>query len=277
MPSVFFPLSRKKDPPLELLLICALLGIFAGLVAGMLGVGGGLIIVPVLALLFAGAKFPEARIMQLAVGTSLATIVFTSISSVRAHHRHGAVLWPVFWRLTPGIVIGAWLGAAIADALPSDRLRLFFGWFELYVAVQMALDIRPRPHRRLPGREGMTLAGGIIGLVSAIVGIGGGTLTVPFLVWSNVDMRKAVATSAACGLPIALAGSIGFLVAGWGETDLPAGSFGYVYLPALAAIVVTSVLFAPLGARLAHRLPVKTLKRIFALLLFALAGKMLLR
>jgi len=234
---------------LELLLTCALLGIFAGLVAGLLGVGGGLVIVPVLAMLFAGGGFPEGRIMQLAVGTSLATIVFTSISSVRAHHRHGAVLWPVFRRLTPGIVVGAWLGAAIAGALPSDRLRLFFGLFELYVAIQMALDRAVRGH---PDGAG----------------------------------HPAPAPSAAAGADRHGAGrghhrpGVGHrgdrIVAGWGDADLPAGSVGYLYLPALAAIAVTSVLFAPLGARLAHRLPVKTLKRIFALLLFALAGKMLL-
>lgn len=259
--------------PTALLLWAALLGVFAGLAAGLLGVGGGLVIVPVLAMLFTAAGYDH--VMHLAVGTSLATIVFTSLSSVRAHHRHGAVLWPVFRRLTPGIVIGALAGAAIADRLPGDRLRLVFGLFELWVAVQMSLDIRPAPHRRLPGPVGMGLAGFVIGGVSAIVGIGGGTLTVPFLVWCNVAMRQAVATSAACGLPIAIAGSLGFLVTGWDAPGRPPGSLGYLHLPALGAIVVTSMLAAPWGARLAHRLPARTLKRIFALLLFALAAKML--
>ncbi len=257
----------------ELLLVAAALGVFAGLVAGLLGVGGGLIIVPVLALLFERAGY--GPVMHLAIGTSLATIVFTSIASVRAHHRHGAVRWPVFFRLTPGIVAGALLGAAVADRLPTDALRLFFGLFELFVAVQLTLDLRPKPQRRLPGSLGMGLAGAVIGGVSAIVGIGGGTLTVPFLVWSNVAMREAVATSAACGLPIAVAGAFGFMLAGRDATGLPPGSLGYVHLPSLAAIVATSILFAPLGARLAHRLPARTLKRIFALLLFVLAVRML--
>jgi len=261
------------EVPAEPLLIAALLGVFAGLAAGLLGVGGGLLIVPVLAMLFTGAGYD--KVMHLAVGTSLATIVFTSIASVRAHHRHGAVRWPVFWRLTPGIVLGALAGAAIADRLPGDSLRIVFGLFELWVAVQMSLDLRPAPHRSLPGTAGLILAGSVIGGVSAIVGIGGGTLTVPFLVWCNVAMRQAVATSAACGLPIAVAGSLGFILTGWDAPGRPSLSLGYVHLPTLAAIVVTSMLAAPAGARLAHRLPARTLKRIFALLLFALAAKML--
>ena len=252
------------------------LGAFAGLVAGLLGVGGGLIIVPVLVFIFTGQGMADHLIVHMAVGTSLATIVFTSISSVRAHHQHGAVLWPVFWQLTPGIVIGAWLGALFADALASDQLRRFFGVFELLVAIQMTFNVKPRPHRQLPGRAGMFGAGGVIGAISAIVGIGGGTMTVPFLVWCNVAMRKAVATSSACGLPIAIAGAAGFIVTGWNTIDLPTYSSGYVYWPAFAGIVIASVLFAPVGARLAHRLPAAQLKRIFAILLYILGFRMLL-
>jgi len=253
-----------------------LLGAFAGLVAGLLGVGGGLIIVPVLVFIFTAQGVAPEQVVHLAVGTSLATIVLTSITSVRSHHQHGAVLWPVFRKLTPGIVLGAGLGAAIANYLPAAGLRTFFGLFELYVATQLLLDIKPHPQRRLPGTAGLLGAGGVIGTVSAIVGIGGGTLTVPFLVWCNIAMRKAVATSAACGLPIALAGSLGFVIIGQGEAGLPDWSSGYVYWPAFAGIVVASTLLAPVGARLAHRLPARQLKRVFALLLYVLGVRMLL-
>ncbi len=258
------------------LLIYLSIGAFAGVLAGLLGVGGGLVIVPVLAFVFTGLGFAGDSIMHLAVGTSLATIVLTSISSVRAHHRRGAVLWSVFWRLMPGIVLGAWLGAAIAHSLPSPDLRLVFGVFELVVATQMGFGLKPAPHRGLPAAAGMGLAGGVIGTISAIIGVGGGTLTVPFLAWCNVAMRNAVATSAACGLPIAVAGTVGFVVAGWGEAGLPAWSSGYIYWPAFAGVSVASALFAPLGARLAHSLPTAVLKRLFALLLALLGLRMLL-
>lgn len=251
------------------------LGAFAGVLAGLLGVGGGLVIVPVLAVLFLNAGMSHSVIMHLAIGTSLATIVFTSLSSVWAHHRHGAVRWELFRALVPGILFGALLGSVLADSIPSDKLRIVFGLFELSVALQMGMNLRASPHRSLPGRLGMGGAGGIIGTVSALVGIGGGTMTVPFLQWCNVPMRQAVATSAACGLPIAVAGAIGFIATGWGERALPAGSSGYLYWPAFLGIVVASVLFAPLGARMAHRLPARQLKRFFALFLLFLALRML--
>lgn len=252
------------------------LGMFAGTIAGLLGVGGGLIIVPVLVFIFTANGFPPESIVHLAVGTSLATIIVTSISSARAHHQHGAVLWPVFRQLVPGIVVGTFIGAALADLMNAASLRMFFGGFELIVAVQMALNIKPNPHRQLPGVMGASVAASVIGAISAIVGIGGGTMTVPFLVWCNVTMQKAVATSAAVGLPIAVAGATGFLVSGLNEQNLPNYAVGYLYLPALLGIVVTSMLFAPLGARFAHRLPTAILKKIFALLLAILGINMLL-
>ena len=261
---------------MEAVIIYLLLGAFAGLVAGLLGVGGGLIIVPVLVFIFTDQGMADHLIVHMAIGTSLATIVFTSISSVRAHHQHGAVLWPVFWQLTPGILIGAWLGALFADVLAADQLRRFFGVFELLVAIQMSFNIIPKPHWQLPNRVGMVTAGGVIGAISAVVGIGGGTMTVPFLVWCNVVMRKAVATSSACGLPIAIAGASGFVFTGWNAAGLPAYSSGFVYWPAFIGIVIASILFAPLGARLAHRLPSAQLKRIFAVLLYILGLRMLL-
>ncbi|HRX70636.1 MAG: sulfite exporter TauE/SafE family protein [Gammaproteobacteria bacterium] len=261
---------------LSTLLLYLTLGAFAGVMAGLLGVGGGLIIVPVLAWIFHHQHISDAVIMHLAIGTSLATIVVTSISSVRAHHRHGAVLWPVFWRLTPGIIVGAWVGAAIADALPSAVLSKVFAIFVLTVAAQMGFGAKPAPHRELPGTVGMTAVGGIIGTVSAIVGIGGGSLTVPFLTWCNTVIRQAVATSAACGLPIALAGAFGFVVTGLNAAGLPAWSLGYVYGPALLGITVTSTLSAPLGARLAHTLPTEMLKKVFAVFLAIIGARMLL-
>jgi len=261
------------------LLAYLITGAFAGLIAGLLGVGGGLVIVPVLAFLFVRAGFEPGVVMHLAVGTSLATIVFTSISSVRAHHRHGAVRWPVFWQLTPGIIVGALLGAWLAGFFATDGLRLFFALFEIGVALQLAFGMKPRAHASPGAAAGSAwehgLAGTVIGAVSALVGIGGGTLTVPWLVWRGTPMRNAVAISSACGLPIATAGAVGFILTGWQVDTLPAQSLGYIYLPAFVGIVVTSVLFAPLGARLAHRLPVVVLKRFFAGFLMILGIRML--
>ncbi len=258
------------------LLLYLVLGAFAGVMAGLLGVGGGLIIVPALVWIFRGQGMNDAIIMHLAIGTSLATIVVTSISSVRAHHRRGAVLWPVFWQLTPGIVVGAWLGAAVADALSSLALQKVFALFVLAMSAQMGFGAKPAPHRNLPETIGMIAVGGMIGTVSAIVGIGGGSLTVPFLTWCNVSIRQAVATSAACGLPIALAGSIGFVITGLNTANLPAWSLGYVYGPALVGIALVSMLSAPFGARLAHTLPTEMLKKVFAVFLALIGIKMLL-
>lgn len=261
---------------METLIVYLLVGAFAGTLAGLLGVGGGLVIVPVLALLFQRWGVAGNVLMHLAIGTSLATIVLTAVSSMRAHHRRGAVDWPVFRRLAPGIVAGSLLGAVVADLLPTAALRVFFGVFELAVAAQIGLNLMASPHRRLPGGAGMTVAGVVIGAVSSVVGIGGGTMTVPFLVWCNVGLRRAVATSAATGLPIAVAGAAGFVLTGWDEPNLPPLSTGYLYWPAFAGIAVASLLFAPLGARLAHTLPVHLLRRFFAVFLAILGARMLL-
>ncbi len=258
------------------LIFFLLLGVVAGVLAGLLGVGGGLIIVPVLAWLLPASGVHQDIIMHVALGTSLATIIVTSTSSAWEHHRHQAVLWPVFWRLSPGIVIGAWLGAAIADQLASLWLQRIFGVFELLVAMQMFFGFGASAHRQLPGAMAMAGTGTVIGAVSAIVGIGGGTMTVPFLVWCNVNIRKAVATSAAVGLPIALAGSSGYILVGIGDQRLSSWATGYVYWPAFLAIISTSLLFAPLGAKLAHRMPIPTLKKVFALLLLVLGVRMLI-
>jgi uncharacterized membrane protein YfcA len=250
------------------------LGLVVGFVAGLLGVGGGLIIVPVLIVLLHAQGLAPGMEPQLALGTSLASILFTSLSSVRAHHRHGAVAWPLVRAIAPGIVLGTLLGALLAARMSATVLKLFFVLFLCYAAAQMWLEFRPAPHRGLPGRAGTTLAGGAIGAVSSWVGIGGGTLSVPFMLWHNMPLHRAIATSAAIGFPIAVAGAAGYVLGGRGVAGLPPGSWGFIYLPALAGIVFGSVLTAPLGARTAHRLPVRPLKRIFALLLVTLALRM---
>ena len=250
-------------------------GAAAGLAAGLLGIGGGLIIVPVLAVLFTSQGFNTETLMHFAIGTSLATIVFTSISSALSHHRREAVLWPVVSAMTPGIVLGALVGGVLAKFVSSSGLSHYFGVFEILVAAQLVINHQPKEHRALPGRLMQSFAGGLIGLLSATLGVGGGTLTAPYLIWHRVDIRHAVGTAAACGLPIALAGATGFIVAG---LDIPTNlewASGFVYWPAALAIIATSVLFAPLGARLAHSLPREMLRRVFALFLLLLGLKML--
>lgn len=261
---------------MDVLIIYLLVGAFVGLIAGLLGVGGGLIIVPALVFVFQGQGVDPAVIVHLAIGTSLATIAITSISSMRAHHRHGAVQWTVFRRLVPGIVVGSLLGAVIADFLPTQAMRLWFGIFELLVAAQIGFNLMVAPRGHLPGSVGTNIAGGIIGAVSAALGIGGGTLTTPFMVWCNFSLRQAVATSSACGLPIALAGAAGFVATGWNKSGLPEWSSGYLYWPAFAGIVISSLLFAPLGAKLTHTLPVSVLRRFFAIFLAILGVRMLI-
>jgi uncharacterized membrane protein YfcA len=256
------------------LLTYLLTGALAGLMAGLLGIGGGLVIVPALALLFAGQGFAQGTLMHFAVGTSLATIVLTSVSSLLAHQRRGSVLWPAVRGMAPGIVLGALAGAWLARQVSSPGLALVFGVFEILVALQLLVDRQPAAHRALPGAAGLGIAGGVIGAVSALLGIGGGTLTVPFLLWNRVDIRKAVGTAATCGLPIALAGAVGFLLAGQGSEPAPAWSTGFVYWPAVAGIVLASVPLAPLGARLAHWLPRRLLQLIFAVFLAAVGARM---
>ncbi|SFU10847.1 hypothetical protein SAMN05216264_11219 [Pseudomonas marincola] len=252
------------------------LGAAAGVLAGLFGVGGGIIIVPVLVLSFKAQGLAPEILTHLAIGTSLATIIFTSINSVLEHHRKGAVLWPLFVWMLLGICLGGQLGSMTAALLNGEMLQRIIGVFALVVAVQMSLQLRPNPSRVVPGKVGLTGAGVVIGWASAIFGIGGGTLTVPFLTWRSVPMQKAVATSAACGLPIAVSGAIGFMWNGWNNPQLPEWSAGFIYLPALAGIAISSMFFARVGARLAHRLSPLMLKRLFALLLFSVGVNFLL-
>jgi uncharacterized protein len=250
------------------------LGSFTGFAAGLLGIGGGMLMVPFLTLLFTWRQYPAEQIVKMAIATSLATILFTSISSVRAHHKRGAVLWPVALVLAPGILLGSLIGAQIAGRLPTFWLSMVFAVFVGFSAFQMLLDRKPQPSRELPRGAAMFGVGSAIGVISSIVGAGGGFISVPFMVWSNVKIHNAVATSAALGFPIAAAGTIGYVIAGYSVEGLPEGTLGFVYLPALAAIAAASMLTAPLGARVAHSLDTKPLKRVFASLLFVLAGYM---
>ncbi|MDA7088888.1 sulfite exporter TauE/SafE family protein [Pseudomonas sp. SA3-5] len=258
------------------ILLYLVLGAAAGVLAGLFGVGGGIIIVPVLVFSFAAQGFDPNVLTHLAVGTSLATIVFTSVNSVLEHHRRGAVRWHIFVWMTLGILLGAALGAMTAAAIKGPQLQKIIGVFAILVSLQMALDLRPKAISSVPGKLVLTVAGGVIGWASAIFGIGGGSLNVPFLTWRSVPMQQAVATSAACGLPIAVAGALTFMWLGWDSPQLPQWSLGFVYLPAMAGIAFTSMFFARFGARLAHRLSPRLLKRLFALLLFSVGVNFLI-
>lgn len=249
-------------------------GLVAGILAGLLGIGGGLVIVPMLLFCLSRQAIPSELIMHMALATSMASIVFTSISSFRSHHKRRAVHWHVVRRIVPGILAGTFLGTCLASCLSGNLLKLFFIAFLFYVALQMLLDRKPTPSRDLPGKLGMFGVGGVIGMVSSLVGIGGGTLSVPFLIWCNLTLHHAIGTSAAIGFPIAIAGTFGYIVNGWSVQALPTYSLGYIYLPALLGIVSTSTLTAPLGVHLAHSLPVAKLKKIFAFLLLLVCARM---
>lgn len=257
-------------------LLYMLLGAAAGVLAGLFGVGGGIIIVPVLVFSFTAQGFEPSVLTHLAVGTSLATIIFTSINSVLEHQRKGAVLWPVFIWMTLGILLGAGLGSLTAAAIQGPLLQKIIGVFAIVIAVQMGLELKPKASRMVPGKAGLTAAGGVIGWASAIFGIGGGSLTVPFLTWRSVPMQQAVATSSACGLPIAATSALSFMLIGWDNPQLPPWSLGFVYLPAMLGIALTSMFFARFGARLAHKLSPRLLKRLFALLLLAVGVNFLI-
>lgn len=254
------------------------LGVVTGFLAGLLGVGGGMMMVPFLTLILSHRGVDSGMAVKMAIATSMATILFTSLSSVRAHHRLGAVRWDLLRGLAPGIVLGGLVGGAGIFALVKGQgLALFFAVFIGYSALQMFRDKKPKPSRQMPGVAGQTAVGGAIGLVSGLVGAGGAFMSVPFMTWCNVPIRHAVGTSAALGFPIALANTAGYVVAGWSVPPALPGAFGYLYLPALAVIAAASVTMAPLGARTAQRMDTKKLKRVFGVLLLALAATMLHR
>lgn len=264
--------------PLEPLLIAelALLGLGTGFLAGLLGIGGGMLMVPFITLILNGRGVAPDLAVKMAIATSMATIIFTSISSVRAHHKRGAVRWDIVKRLAPGIVLGAIVASmGVFALLKGSWLALFFALFVGFSATQMLLDKKPKPTRTMPGTAGQIGAGGAIGFLSGLVGAGGGFVSVPFMTWCNVPIHNAVATSAALGFPIALANAAGYVVSGQDVANLPANSVGYIYVPALVVIACASVLMAPLGVRAAHALPIASLKRVFAGILYLLAAYML--
>ena len=250
-----------------------LLGAFAGLLAGLFGIGGGLIIVPVLVVSFRAMGFEPEIITHLALGTSLPTMIFTGLSTLRTHQQAGAVDWVMIRRLGAGMLIGAWLGGMTANLLTASTLNTIIACFCWIMALQMGLNLKPKAERHLPGPLGTGIAGTLIGWLSALFGIGGGSLTVPYLSWNSVPMRQAIAASAACSIPIAVAGSLSYLYAGWGHSDLPQWSVGFIYLPALLGIVLTSTQFARVGAKLTHRMPAKRLKQAFAVLMVLVGSK----
>ncbi|NYT35490.1 sulfite exporter TauE/SafE family protein [Allopusillimonas soli] len=252
------------------------LGLASGFLAGLLGIGGGMFMVPIITFLLSGAGVGDNVAVKIAIATSMAVIVFTSISSVRAHHKRGAVRWDIVAKLAPGIIIGSLIGSVgVFSVLKGVYLAIFFGIFVAFSATQMFLNKKPSPSREMPGTAGQLAAGGIIGFLSGLVGAGGGFISVPFMTWCNIAIHTAVATSAGLGFPIAVSNVLGYVISGSSATGLPPGSFGYIWLPALGCIAVGSVLTAPLGAKAAHRLPVGTLKRVFACLLYVLAVYML--
>jgi uncharacterized membrane protein YfcA len=260
----------------QIILELALLGLSTGFLAGLLGIGGGMLLGPFLTIILSARSVSADLAVKMAIATSMATIIFTSISSVQAHHRRGAVRWDIVKGLAPGILIGGAIASAgVFALLKGTALAILFALFVGLSATQMFLDKKPRPSRQLPGYRGQLAAGSAIGFMSGLVGAGGAFISVPFMVAHNVAIINAVATSAALGFPIALANTVGYVISGASLPNLPAHSLGYVWLPALGVIACCSVLTAPLGAKMAHKLPVAKLKKVFALILYSLAAYML--
>jgi len=253
-------------------------GAFAGLLSGVFGVGGGIVLVPILSFLFMGLHFPETHLMHMVLGTSLATIILTSISSARAHRLKNNVNSTLVIKMAPSVIVGTLLGTLLASQLHSVWLKIVIAAFELCIATQLMLNLNPSPYRSLPGSIVLGLVGGLIGVASSLIGIGGGTLIVPYLIYCNLDPRQTIGTSAAIGLPIAVTGTLGYIFTGLTTQfvhPLPQPSLGFVYLPAFIGIAIASVLTAPVGAALAQRLPILVLKRLFALLLYIVSIKMI--
>src|SRR5919204_2126846 len=251
------------------------IGVAVGFFAGLLGIGGGAVMVPMLVLAFRAQGFASEHVLHIALATSLATIVLTSLSSVRAHHAHDAVDWKIARAMSPGMLAGSFGAGLLAGLIPTRPLAALFTALVFYAATQFLFDLRPKSTRKLPGGAGLFAAGALIGALASLLAAGGAFLSIPFLTWCEVPLRRAIGTAAANGFPIALAGTAGYMLHGMRVPGLPAPSIGYVYLPPLALVVATSMLAAPLGARLAHRLPIKQLRTLFALLLYGFAMRML--
>jgi uncharacterized membrane protein YfcA len=256
------------------LLIYVAAGAVAGVLAGLLGIGGGLILVPILSSVFL-IYLDTDYIVHIAIATSLATILMTSIGSVVSHHRHGAVQWPVISMMLIGVSLGGFFGGWTAQFFTTSVLAIMFALLEITVATQMLLGKQPAPHRNLPGRWGLNASGSVIGWLSSLLGVGGGSMLTPYFVWHNVSIRYAIATSSALAWPIALMGTLAYLLAGWSVANLPDHTLGFIYWPALLAIASSSLVSAYFGAKLTHRVPVKFLRQAFAIILLLLGIKML--
>jgi uncharacterized membrane protein YfcA len=252
------------------------LGVFVGIMAGLLDVGGGVVFVPILDIALSYEGINESILHHMALATSMGSIMFTSVSSARSHNNRGTVRWDIVKAMTPGLLLGTLAGTFVVSGIPTKPLKIIFAVFLTYTAIQMILDMKPKASFHLPGTAGLLLAGTCIGIISSFVGIGGGALIIPFLVMCNVPMLNVIGASAAMGFPIALAGTVGYIYNGWGNAALPPSSLGFIYLPALIGLVVTSMLLAPYGVKLPHSLPVKTLKRCFGIILAAMAIRMIL-
>ena len=249
-------------------------GAIVGFLAGLLGIGGGMTLVPILSALFVAQAMTPDHSVHLALGTAMASIMFTSTAAVREHHRHAAVDWQVVKRMVPGMLLGALLATVASGWIPQRALALAFAVIVYAGATQILLGTKPGAHATMPGPVVVFAVGTVIGIIAGLVSAGGTFLTVPFMLYCGVRMHTAIGTGAAIGIPVALIGTIGYIISGWRVGTLPPWSLGFVFLPALGLLVAGSIVTAPMGARYAHKLPVQTLRRVFALLLYALATKM---
>ena len=257
------------------ILMLMLCGGIAGYLAGLLGIGGGMILVPFMIMVFNHQGFSQTVIVHMAIATGMATILFTTSSAIWAHHKHNSIDWKLVASLSPGMVFGGLVGGSeLFEALKTSWLSFFFALFIVYTSIQMLLNKKPTAGRELPGPIGLFSFGTFTGVLASLVGAGGAFITVPFMLWCNVKPHVAMATSSGLGFPIAAAATIGYMYGSWGNPNLPAGSLGFVYLPAVACIVVVSVFTAPWGAKMARKLDVAQLKRVFGIVLFFLAAFM---
>ena len=257
------------------ILMLMLCGSISGFLAGLLGIGGGMILVPFMILVFNHLGFSQEVIVHMAIATGMCTILFTTSSAIWAHHKHGSIDWKLVAALSPGMIFGGLIGGSeLFEALKTSWLSLFFAVFIVYTSIQMLLNKKPKAGRDLPGALGLFSFGGFAGALASLVGAGGAFITVPFMLWCNVKPHTAMATSSGLGLPVAAAATLGYMYGSWGNPNLPTGSMGFVYLPAVACIVVVSIFTAPFGAKLARKLDVAQLKRVFGVMLLLLAAFM---
>lgn len=259
----------------ETLLLLACVGASAGFLAGLFGIGGGTVIVPIMVWLLGYWGIGGEYVQHLAIGTSFAVMVFTTFSGALAQHRRGAIRWEIVRNMSPMMVLGGILGSMVARYIPAAHLQLVFTVFIYALSVQLLLGFSPKPRETMPGRAMMMGVGSGVGVLSSWVGIGGGTLSVPFLLYCRSTIHQATATSAGLAWPMSVSGAVGYLLAGWSVEGLPAGSIGFWYAPAAAILAMGTVLFAPIGVRVAHRLPAPVLKKAVGWLMFFIATQML--